>query len=511
MSESASTSISAVQLGADSYQYTITLNNTGSTLIGTFWFSWVPGAGYLPDTPNFSAPTGWTAHQTNGSPPQDGYSIQWVANSFATALQPGTSSTFTFTSATPPAVLFGESTIHPPTPVDTAVIYSGAPFSDGGFTFAANSAYQQLFDGGVYAGVDYFFIPTAGQVYSSYEYTYSAGGDYIGAKFFYTGITSQAYKDEEVDYDGGGNVARLAFADVTGASYSSYEYDYVGGVFAGSKFTFTDVPAGATYTSYETDYDQASAFTGDKFFFTGITGQSYTGEEEDFDASGELSRVMITGVSGQGFSSLEEDYNAGTYTGYKADYTGITGQSYTGEEVDVSAAGELQKVVYTGMASTPYSSVEQDYSAGAVTDTVYDFTNVAGATYYADQVEQNVQGQLVQTTFDLNDGGHTIIGAQNGLTIASLGDDKITGGGSGETFVFNALYGHDTITDFAANESSDMISLPMSEFANFGAVQAAATVSGGNLVISAADGDTLTLKGVTALPNSLSADFTFHA
>src|ERR1700688_2789545 len=31
--------------------YSITLNNTGTTTIGTFWFAWVPGAGFLSATP----------------------------------------------------------------------------------------------------------------------------------------------------------------------------------------------------------------------------------------------------------------------------------------------------------------------------------------------------------------------------------------------------------------------------------------------------------------------------
>ena len=34
----------------------ITVTDTGTTPIGTFWFSWVPGQGYLPDQPTFAAP-----------------------------------------------------------------------------------------------------------------------------------------------------------------------------------------------------------------------------------------------------------------------------------------------------------------------------------------------------------------------------------------------------------------------------------------------------------------------
>ena len=41
------------------------------------------------------------------------------------------------------------------------------------------------------------------------------------------------------------------------------------------------------------------------------------------------------------------------------------------------------------MTSTPYSSVEQDYSGGALADDIYSFTNVTGASYYyAYQVEE---------------------------------------------------------------------------------------------------------------------------
>ena len=161
-----------------------------------------------------------------------------------------------------------------------------------------------------------------------------------------------------MDYNGAGLLTSAAFTGVTGAAYSAYQYDYVGGVFAGSQFTFTTVPTGATYSSYEIDYNQAGNFTGDQFFFTNIQGQSYTAEEESFDAGGALSSVLLTGIADQAYSSLKLDYSAGTYEGYQAFYTGITGQSYTSEEVDVSAANQLEKVVYSGMTSTPYSSVE---------------------------------------------------------------------------------------------------------------------------------------------------------
>jgi YD repeat-containing protein len=199
----------------------------------------------------------------------------------------------------------------------------------------------------VYSGV-------TGEPYSAFEYDYSSG-NFIASKFFYTAITSEPYTADEYDYDGAGRLTGIAFTGVTGTGYSSYEQDFVGGVFAGSSFTYATVPTGATYTSYETNYSNAGAFTGDQFFYDNLTGQTYAGEEEDFGANGKLARVVLTGVTDQAYSSLEEDYSAGTYEGYKAYYTGITGETYANEEVDVSASNQIEKVVYSGMTSTPYS------------------------------------------------------------------------------------------------------------------------------------------------------------
>jgi hypothetical protein len=376
------------------------------------------------------------------------------------------------------------------------------------------SAYEQVYSNGTYEGVDFIFTNVTNQLYSAYAYDYSAGADFIGSKFYYTAVTSEPYTGYEYDYDGSGPATRISFTGVTGAVYSSYEYDFVGGVFAGSKFEVTTVPTGATYSSYELDYNAADAFTGDKFFFTNLPGQSYTGEEEDFDANGALVRVLLTGVIGQAYSSLEEDFSAGTYEGYKAYYTGITDQTYTGEEVDVSATNQLEKVVYTGMSSTPYSSVEEDFSAGALSGEIYDFTNVSGASAYAFQVEDNSSGVALQEIYDNNDGSHTIIGlgAAN-QTFTSIGDDTFTGGGANETFVFTPIYGADTITDFyqfSSGATHDTISLPTSEFANFAAVLSGAQNSGGNVAITApTTGDTLTLDNMTTSALA-QADFTFH-
>ena len=71
----------------------------------------------------------------------------------------------------------------------------------------------------------------------------------------------------------------------------------------------------------------------------------------------------------------------------------------------------------------------------------------------------------------------------------------MTGSATGATtFVLDAIYGADTIANLT---SSDIVSMPSSEFTSFTAVSGAASYGAGGAVIKAGDGDTLTLKGIT--------------
>ena len=152
-------SVAVDPLGPSLWQYSITLHDTGTTPIGTFWFSWVPGEGFLASLPSsIESPAGWTDMQTNGPPPGDGYSIQWVASSPASALMPSASlKGFSFESSEAPSSVFGDSVIHPGTPVSTSTVYSGAPLVGPEFIFAATpvpepSAWAMLLVGFVALG-----------------------------------------------------------------------------------------------------------------------------------------------------------------------------------------------------------------------------------------------------------------------------------------------------------------------------------------------------------------------
>jgi hypothetical protein len=109
------------------YNYSITLNNTGTTPIGTFWFSWVPGAGFLTATPtNVTSPSLWTDTLTNA-----GAAIQWKSTDPSSLLEPGNSlSGFDFFSTETPSQLEALVTSNGNTdPGLVASVYEGAPLA----------------------------------------------------------------------------------------------------------------------------------------------------------------------------------------------------------------------------------------------------------------------------------------------------------------------------------------------------------------------------------------------
>jgi hypothetical protein len=123
------------------YQYNLTLDNIGTTTIGTFWFSWIPGDNFMPVNPtSIDSPTGWQELVTTGGP-SDGFAIQWTAKTSASDLAEGNSlSGFSFDSSLTPAELESPASGNPSDPVTTAFVYNQAPFSDAGFQLTVQPA-----------------------------------------------------------------------------------------------------------------------------------------------------------------------------------------------------------------------------------------------------------------------------------------------------------------------------------------------------------------------------------
>jgi hypothetical protein len=138
---SASAVITPSQNGS-TFHYDITLTNSGSTTVGTFWFAWIPGYFFLNAAPtNVVAPSGWSGPVT---PAGGGFAIEWFANGNSSLIAPGASlSGFSFDSTESPADLTGPNQLG--SPVVTSFVYSlsaGSAFmvpndkGDNGFEFA---------------------------------------------------------------------------------------------------------------------------------------------------------------------------------------------------------------------------------------------------------------------------------------------------------------------------------------------------------------------------------------
>ncbi len=130
----ATATITETPAGSD-YNYAITLQNTGTTTVGTFWYAWIPGANYLTTPPlSVTSPSGWSEQVTHDFA-GDGYGVEWTANSSASYITAGSSLPFSFESADTPTSVMGLSAIYPTTPTGTSFVYSQGAFSDSGYQF----------------------------------------------------------------------------------------------------------------------------------------------------------------------------------------------------------------------------------------------------------------------------------------------------------------------------------------------------------------------------------------
>jgi hypothetical protein len=116
-------------LGGGVWQYSMTLNNTGTTNIATLWYAWIPGQDYMSVSPtNIVNPANWTDVITGGGG-SDGFAIQFDAAS-GHALAAGNSlAGFSFDSTMTPAQMNGKSIFYNTTPVTTSFVYSNGPLS----------------------------------------------------------------------------------------------------------------------------------------------------------------------------------------------------------------------------------------------------------------------------------------------------------------------------------------------------------------------------------------------
>jgi hypothetical protein len=144
LSATATTSLDSITgpAGSPTYHYTVTMTNTGTTPIGTFWYGWIPqpNEDYLSSAPTVvSSPSNWFSPVDNLGA-GDGYSIEWYNYpGFGSPIAPNASFAFKFTSTEGPDMIAANSPFYPNKATQTSFIYQGLPEGDPGFQLVASN------------------------------------------------------------------------------------------------------------------------------------------------------------------------------------------------------------------------------------------------------------------------------------------------------------------------------------------------------------------------------------
>jgi len=145
-------------------------------------------------------------------------------------------------------------------------------------------------------------------------------------------------------------------------------------------------------------------------------------------------------------------------------------------------------------------------AAAAVEDTLATIENATGGSG-----NDSLTGSAAANLLDGGAGNDAILaGGGNDIIIGGAGDDIMNGGAGADNFVFNAGFGHDTITAFGdTGTDQDTLDFSVSVFANFAAVQAASHQVGTDVHIDVNGATGIVLTNVT-LANLGADDFRFH-
>ena len=231
----------------------------------------------------------------------------------------------------------------------------------------------------------------------------------------------------------------------------------------------------------------------DTIWFGSGADTVYGGAGDDYiDEAASVSNFNYANllVGGEGNDTIYAD--AGNDSLY-----GGTGNDFLNGEAgdDITFGGDGNDKIYFGSgADTVYGGAGNDIIDEAAGVSNFDYANLLDGgdgndTIYADAGNDTLFGG---TGDDALNGE-----AGNDLLDGGSGNDLLNGGTGNDTFVFNAGFGNDVIADFASASNvsnADKLQFDKLVFADWQSVLGASRQMGANVVITAADQSTLTLK-----------------
>ncbi|MDR3489136.1 MAG: hypothetical protein P4M05_30080 [Bradyrhizobium sp.] len=216
-----------------------------------------------------------------------------------------------------------------------------------------------------------------------------------------------------------------------------------------------------------------------------VVGKDYTSQHTVNDASGHS--VLIEDYRADGSLTLKQTVDAG---GVK-----------TLDQYD-SLGHVVQQTVTQKDGSFLQSSYAPDGSLIADTARHADGTrnvdtyDVTGQAYSARHDVMNASGHRVSTTFDNNDGSHTMAAYASGVTLTSTATNDVMNSAGGDTFVFKQASGQDIINNFRPGDSAghDVIEIASAVAVDF--AHLSIHVVGHDTVIDLGHDASVTLAGV---------------
>ncbi len=169
------------------------------------------------------------------------------------------------------------------------------------------------------------------------------------------------------------------------------------------------------------------------------------------------------------------------------------------------SAGHLSQETVT---QTDGSFVQSNYSAdGALTSDTERHADgtrkintfgITGQAYSARHDDFSATGARVSTTFDNNDGSHTMTAYTAGVTLTSTPANDVMNSAGGDTFVFTQASGQDVINNFRAGDGAahDVIEIDSSVVDDL--AHLSVQVVGQNTVIDFGHDASITLTGVVS-------------